>query len=190
MLAVRDGDVSKLGILFERHNRSLFEFFVRMTGRRTTADDLVQEVFFRMLKYRKTFRDVSWFRAWMFHIARNARFDHFRNHSEDGLLAEDHADTLRSVAPLPSQELEDTQQTALLECALFQLPDDKREVLVLSRYQDMKYEQIAELMGCEVGTVKTRVHRALKELRETVLRLSNGKQTCNVKASANSLPVM
>jgi RNA polymerase sigma-70 factor (ECF subfamily) len=67
---------------------------------------------------------------------------------------------------------------------------EKREVLVLSRYQDMKYEQIAELMGCEVGTVKTRVHRALKELRETVLKLSNGKQPCTVKASANSLQLM
>jgi RNA polymerase sigma-70 factor (ECF subfamily) len=190
MLAVRDGDVSKLGILFERHQRSLFEFFVRMTGKRNTADDLVQEVFFRMLKYRKTFRDVSWFRAWMFHIARNARFDHFRNHPDEGALGEDHADTLRSLSPLPSQELEHTQQAALLECALFQLPVEKREVLVLSRYQDMKYEQIAELMGCEVGTVKTRVHRALKELRETVLKLSNGKQPCTVKASANSLQLM
>jgi len=190
MLAVRRGDVSKLGILFDRHYRALFDFFVRMTGSRATAEDLVQDVFFRMLKYRQTFRDESRFKAWMFHIARNARFDYYRKHPPDKLLSEDTTDVLPSPAPFPSHRLEQEQQGRLLECALYQLPPEKREVLILSRYQEMKYEQIAEVMGCEVGTVKVRVHRALKELRETFLKLSGDKLPCNVKKSENNLRIM
>ncbi len=190
MLAVRGGDVAKLGVLFDRHHRALFDFFARMTGSRTTAEDLVQDVFFRILKYRETFRDESRFKAWMFHIARNARFDHFKKHRPESALPDDAIPVLQSRSPFPGQELEQEQQTLLLECAMFKLPAEKREVLVLSRYQDMKYEQIAELMGCEVGAVKVRVHRALKELREIFLKLSSERLPCNVKKSENNLRIM
>jgi RNA polymerase sigma-70 factor (ECF subfamily) len=63
-------------------------------------------------------------------------------------------------------------------------------VLVLSRYQDMKYEQIAEIMECEVGTIKTRVHRALKELRQIFLKLSGERELCVVKKSGTNLQIM
>src|SRR5215510_13934321 len=89
MLAVRDGDVGKLGLLFERYHRTLFDFFSRMLGNRTAADDLVQDVFFRILKYRKTYRDDSHFTTWMFHIARNARLDHFKKHSAEVRVPEE-----------------------------------------------------------------------------------------------------
>src|SRR5689334_4915057 len=83
MLAVKNGDLEKLGLLFERHHRALFDFFAKMTGSRTVAEDLVQDVFFRILKYRDTFRDGSHFKAWMFHIARNAQLDHYRKHKSE-----------------------------------------------------------------------------------------------------------
>src|ERR1700752_1722299 len=133
MLAVRDGDVSKLGILFDRHHRTLLDFFARQVGSRTVAEALVQDVFFRMLKYRGTFREESRFKAWMFHIARNARFDYYKKHQPQAILPEEGgADTLPSRLPLPGHQLEQDQQTTLLECALFRLSDEKREVLVLS----------------------------------------------------------
>jgi RNA polymerase sigma-70 factor (ECF subfamily) len=190
MLAVRNGEVAKLGMLFDRHHRALFDFFARMTGSRTAADDLVQDVFFRMLRYRETFRKDSRFKAWMFHIARNARFDHFKKHQAETPLPEDGMQALPSRSPFPGQELEQEQQTLLLECALLKLTEEKREVLVLSRYQDMKYEQIAELMGCEVGAIKVRVHRALKDLREIFTKLSSERLPCNVKKSESNLRIM
>src|SRR5262245_6220921 len=190
MLAVRRGEIPKLGILFDRHYRALFDFFVRMTSSRAIAEDLVQDVFFRMLKYRLTFRDESRFKAWMFHIARNARFDYYRKHPPEKLSSEDTTDVLPSPTPFPSHRLEQEQQSRLLECALYKLPPEKREVLILSRYQEMKYEQIAEVMGCEVGTVKVRVHRALKELREIFFKLSNEKLPCNAKRSESNLQIM
>src|ERR1051325_5729259 len=143
MLAVRNGEVAKLGVLFDRHHRALLDFFVRMTGSRSAAEDLVQDVFFRILKYRDTFRDQSRFKAWMFQIARNARFDHYKKYQMETYLPEDGIRELQSGTRFPSQEVEREQQAALLQHAMHKLPVEKREVLVLSRYQEMKYEQIA-----------------------------------------------
>ena len=82
------------------------------------------------------------------------------------------------------------QETALLERAMLELAEEKREVLVLSRYREMKYEDIAELLGCEVNTVKTRVHRALKELREIFLKFSSEKESWNAKKSETTFRTM
>ena len=78
MLAVRDGDVERIGVLFDRHHRMLFNFFLRITGNRGLSEDLVQEVFFRMLKYRSTYQGSANFTAWMYRIARNAHVDQAR----------------------------------------------------------------------------------------------------------------
>ena len=189
MLAVRNGDVGKLGHLFERYHGPLFDFFCRMLGNRTAADDLVQDVFFRILKYRKTYRDESHFTTWMFHIARNARFDYFKKHRNEVLLPEEGID-LPSRGPFPNQQFEKDQETALLKRALAKLPDEKRELLILARYQELKYEEIADLLGVDIGTIKVRVHRAVKELREIFLKLSGEKTPCNVKTSEANLRIM
>jgi RNA polymerase sigma factor (sigma-70 family) len=190
MLAVRDGELSKLGALFERHHRALFDFFARMTGSRVIAEDLVQEVFLRILKYRGTFRGDSRFKVWMFHIARNVRIDHYRRSPREEFLHENGAAALRCSESSAAVRLERREHILLLECALLRLPEDKREVLILSRYQDMKYEQIAQVMGCETGAVKVRVHRALKALRDIFMKLVREKLPCNAKQSENSLQIM
>ena len=175
MSAVRSGEVDKLASLFDRHNRALFEFFVRMTGNRAVAEDLVQEVFVRVLKYRRTYRDNGRFRTWIFHIARNARNDYFKKHRSE-LLGRQEVSEMEAPVPLVDQTMEQQEQQELLRHAMLQLPEDRRELLVLARYQEMKYDQIARILGCEVGTVKVRVHRALRELRELYLKLLGEKQ--------------
>lgn len=78
MQGVRGGDLSRLEPLFDRYHRPLFDYLARMTGNRSAAEDLVQDVFVRILKYRHTFRDGSRFETWVFRIARNARADYFQ----------------------------------------------------------------------------------------------------------------
>jgi len=80
-----------------------------------------------------------------------------------------------SPAIEPVDTAQQSQEAVLLRNALLQISEEKREVLVLSRFQDMKYEEIAQLLGCEVNTVKTRVHRALQELRQALHQLESGK---------------
>ena len=78
MCAVRDGDVDKLGELFEKHHKHLYNFFFRQTGKGQESEDLTQDVFFRMLKYRHTYREDGDFKVWMFKIAYNARNDYYK----------------------------------------------------------------------------------------------------------------
>jgi len=176
MLAVKDGATDQFALLFERHHRPLFNFFYRMTGQRSASEDLVQEVFLRILKYRETFHADSQFRGWMYQIARNVRMDYFRSRR-----SEDELPSALEPVRAPTSSLEVKEQTALLERALLALPEEKREVLVLARFQEMKYAEIAALLNIEVGAVKVRVHRALKELREVFLKMSGEKPICNAK---------
>ena len=117
MRAVRDGDVARLGELFERHHRSVFDFLVRMTGDRASAEDMVQDVFVRMLKYRATFRDDGRFETWMFRIARNARADYFRTRHTAAEVTDEDVDA-PAEAEGPAALLEREQHLVYLSRAL------------------------------------------------------------------------
>jgi RNA polymerase sigma-70 factor (ECF subfamily) len=170
MTQVRSGVGELLGVLFERYHVPLFNFYYKLTGERALSEDLVQEVFFRILKYRHSYKPDTPFRAWMYQIARNARVDHFRKKRPETSWEPE-----MSPAVTPDDPAQQKQESALLRQALMELSEEKREVLVLSRFQDLKYEDIARMMGCEVNTVKVRVHRALQELREIFRGLESGK---------------
>jgi RNA polymerase sigma-70 factor (ECF subfamily) len=170
MLRVREGVGEMLAVLFDRYQVPLFNFYCRLTADRAASEDLVQDVFFRILKYRQSYRPGTPFRAWMYQIARNVRQDYRRKHPESVPYEPEMSPAISSDDPIEAE-----QQTAILQKALLMLPEEKREVLVLSRFQELKYEEIAGLLDCEVGTVKVRIHRALRELRAIFEKLSSTK---------------
>jgi RNA polymerase sigma-70 factor (ECF subfamily) len=181
MLAVRDGDVELFGVLFDRYHQRLYEFFFRLGSTPASSEDLVQEVFLRMLKYRKTFRPDSEFRGWMYRIARTVRIDRFKSQREETPLSAGDTEGAHSPGPpAPDSYIEARERSQLLERALRRLPEDKRELLILARFQELKYEQIASLLDIDVGAVKVRVHRAMTELREIVQKISDERSKCIV----------
>lgn len=176
MLKVKAGDLDKMALLYERHNRNLFGFFYKLTGSGSVSEDLVHNVFYRMLKYSYSYNgqgsSQSNFTAWMYHLARNVNADNYKKQKkvsysdnmlpwERKLKVEENAETLLSK----SQELD------LLAKAIQQLAPEKREMLVLTKYQGLKYEQVAEVFGITEGAVKVRVHRILQDLRDIYLKL-------------------
>jgi RNA polymerase sigma-70 factor (ECF subfamily) len=165
---VRDGDVALLGELFERHHQRLFHFFLRLARSRQAAEDLVQEVFVRMLKYRHTFRTESEFVPWMFALARNAAVDRHRARPKE-LPQEPDAPEPEADLPHPIVGLERAEQAGRLRRALAQLTPAKREILLLARFSELKYDRIAEMLEISEGAVKVRVHRAMKELKAAFL---------------------
>ena len=172
MLAVRDGELDALGELFERHHGPLFGFLVKFTGHRNAAEDIAQTVFQRMLKYRHTYRDDGSFTAWMYHLARRCAADHFRK-SNAAPTATDPAD-FRQVAddsPNAGDRAASRDDHALLHSALGCLDRDDREVLLLSRFQELSFNEIAAVLECSVGAAKVRAHRALRALRDIYLQL-------------------
>jgi RNA polymerase sigma-70 factor, ECF subfamily len=165
MIQVKDGRVAALGELFERHHPALYRFCLRMTGNRAESEDLVQDVFMRMLKHRESFKPDTGFTPWMFRIARNVAVDSLRRSSR-APQAEPDLDVRPADQPSSDERVVEHEQTVLLRRALLELPPDRREVLLLSRYEMKSYEEVAETLGVSVGTVKTRAHRAIKQLRE------------------------
>jgi len=184
MLRVKDGDLEQFGVLFQRHHQRLFAFFYRMTADASASEDLAQEVFVRMLKYRNSFGQDSQFRAWMYQIARNVRADYFAKLQSEALLLRG---TPIEIGGNPPDSFEKDERVSLLQRALMALPEDKREVLILARYEELKYETIASLLQVEAGTVKVRVHRALRELRALFLKMSGEQTKCDVKKSSTIL---
>src|SRR5262245_53650677 len=140
MQRVKDGDPESLALLFDRHHRPLFRFFLHLTASSPLAEDLAQEVFFRMLKFRQTYQSNAKFTPWMYQIARNVHIDHHRRkplaERPLGDEREDRTLSLHDPAPTADIRLERSHDMATLRRALARLPEDKREVLVLSRYQN------------------------------------------------------
>ena len=165
MLQVKAGDLDKLGVLFERYKMPLYRYFYLRTRDGAASEDLVQNVFMRIIRYRERFQPVGHFRSWMFRIAHNLGIDHQRKRSRLRTIDDTRDDRL--IEPRTAEEdLLDGERLALLENALRRLRGDYREVLVLSRYRELTYHEIGEILGCSEGAVKTRIHRALKELKK------------------------
>ena len=172
MLAVRDGELDALGELFERHHGPLYGFLVKLTGQRSAAEDITQTVFQRMLKYRHTYRQDGSFTAWMYHLARRCAADYFRKASHsptaiDPQVLNEQVDS----APHAGENAAVRDEHALLHVALARLHRDDREVLLLSRFQELSFAEVASILECSAGAAKVRAHRALRELRDIFLSL-------------------
>lgn len=164
MAQVRAGQAEPLALLFERHHAPLYGFLFRITGQRSTSEDLTQEVFLRVLRYAASFKADAPFRPWLYRIARNVLADHGSRLRPEVPL-ETHAAGLRAPSPCAHARLENAQAQDRLAAALARMPVEKRELLLLSRDPDLSYGELAELYGCSPGALKVRVHRALQELR-------------------------
>jgi RNA polymerase sigma factor (sigma-70 family) len=175
MVAVRAGEINRLGELFERHHQPLYGYFVRHTGDRTVSEDLVQLVFYRILKYRHTYRDEGRFSAWIYHLARKVAADHFRRKNATPQNTDPaELDTATDQTPHAADRAVAADESERLHAALAALDPGQRELLILARFQHLKHEEIARLFDLSAGAVKVRVHRALRELREIYFRLSRG----------------
>lgn len=167
MLKVKSGDLDRMGLLFERHYKQLFGFLFRMTSHREASEDLVQNVFIRMIKYRHTFKGTGEFRTWMYHLARNAVNDHHKSQSK--------MPTDSNYGEVAEENNSDTEHNEeVLARALNLLTEENREILVLSRYQELKYSEIAQILDISEANVRVKIHRAMAQLKTIYLKIANG----------------
>jgi RNA polymerase sigma factor (sigma-70 family) len=172
MLKVRSGDLDKMGLLFQRYHRQLYGFLFHMTQQREVSEDLMQNVFYRMLRSRHTFTGQGEFRTWMYHLARNVVKDHLKQTRRRGNHAEiSDYEELIPAGLTADEQIERKLEIKALERALGNLSPENREVLVLARFQELKYAEIAEVLEISIGAVKVRVHRAIGELKEVYWQL-------------------
>jgi RNA polymerase sigma factor (sigma-70 family) len=170
MIAVREGSCEQLEILFERHHRMLYEFFYWMTADRAASESLVQDVFYRILTFRDTFRDEGQFKSWLFRIARDAHHDAYLK-QEVAFTLEGEPASIRKVSPTGGEVVRKNKSESLRD-ALLQLPEERRELVVFSQHHQLSTEEIADLLDIDAPTAKVDVHRAMMELRDLYRTLS------------------
>ena len=162
MAAVKTGDLDKLGILYERYNKRIYNYFIRSTADYSESGDLTQNVFIRILKYRGSYQKEKSFETWIFQIARNLVKDHFKKMRVTYSREEN-----REELPEMIHEVDDKMEKEnKLYQAIEKLPEDKKDLILMSKFQGLKYEQIAEIRSTSVSAIKVQVHRTIKHLRE------------------------
>lgn len=133
-----------------------------MSGDRMLSEDLTQEVFYKMIKYKSSFNNGK-FVPWMFTIARNTLNTHFRRDKENHNCLDNIEDKYLEA------EAEKEEDYTRLQLALNKLNTSDKELLLLHRFQKIKYKELAEITGSTPGAIKVKVSRALKKLKEIYL---------------------
>jgi len=162
MAEVKRGRKQAFVTLVRRHQSSLLNFF-RNLGVYNDAEDLAQDTFLRLFKYRKRYQPKAKFTTFLFMIARQVRIDMLRKLKR----REDLSEQFREKAEADEVERRERREPETDVDALLQsLPDAMREVVVLNIYQGLRYKEISQVLGVPVGTVKSRMFHALRNMRE------------------------
>jgi len=164
--------------LINAYSARLYGYFYRLTGSRHDAEDLLQEVFIRLVRMIQRYQHDGRFEGWLFRIATNLVRDRVRR-SKTGRLAADPAGTRGGrneaesmgdqpdpAAERPSASLERAENIDRLQQAIGELPEAEREVILLRHFAQLSFREIAEQMGTPLGTALARAHRGLAKLRE------------------------
>lgn len=164
MQRVQSGKLDELTELFDRYQVRIFNYLLRLCRERDTAEDLTQGVFERVIKYRDSFKREHTFKTWIYQIARNLFKDHWRKNS---VMFSEYTDIsqIEEQASTSHEALEKSESYEALFQALDLLTPERKELLVLSKFQEMKYEEISEITGMTVSAIKVNIHRAIKQLR-------------------------
>lgn len=179
--AVLDGDVNAYEALVKEYEKNVYNLALRMTGNSEDAADMAQEAFIKAYNSLTAFRGDSKFSVWLYRIVSNVCLDFLRSRSrkqtvslstenDEGEEVElDIADETHS----PEQLLDRSLTRDAVRRGLAALPPDHREILLLREIQGLSYEEIADVLGLEAGTVKSRIFRARKKLCSFLIKDGN-----------------
>jgi RNA polymerase sigma-70 factor (ECF subfamily) len=179
MLRYQRGDVRAFELLLSRHRRPVFNFILRYVGEPSHAEDLLQEVFLRVIKSADAYEKQAKFTTWLYTIARNLCVDaarrgkHRRAYSLDTPMDHDEGkdgatllDVVSDGSPATDRKVIGKELHGKLQAAIAKLPDEQREIFLMREFLDMPFKEIADVVGCPENTVKSRMRYALEKLRE------------------------
>ena len=173
---IRRGDTSGAGDLFERYAPALLRFADRLLSDRSTAEEVTQEVFVKVISRAHQYDGRAEVSSWLFAIAANACRDRRRRDRRATIVPlEGVAEPAHKGEGIESA-LGERERRAAVRRALSSLSEEQREALVLARYHGLPYAEIAEVLGISVGAVKTRIFRAVEALKS---RFSEGEASWN-----------
>jgi RNA polymerase sigma-70 factor (ECF subfamily) len=164
MNKVKDGHLSELAELFERYHVALYNFFLKLTSDKEKSEDLTQNLFYRIIRYRDTFNtEKGTFKSWVYQMARNLHVDYCKQEKKIADIVKDSYHSPQEMAIKEEGFVEKDYEK--LHVALSGLGPVDRELILLSRFEGLKYEEISKLKNMTVGSIKVQIHRAIKELK-------------------------
>ena len=179
MRIVQAGDYSPASEIYDRYSGRIYNFAFRFLKNSEAAEDAVQEVFVKMMKYANQFNGDAKLSTWLFSITANWCRDYLRKADNKTKESDDVLVTLPAPAELaPDRNLEQRENEQRVRRALEQLTPEQREAILLSRYQGLSYAEIAQIAGCSEGAVKTRVFRAMETLKRALVGEAGGGDRC------------
>lgn len=174
----QQGDVEAFEKLILSYQKKVYTIAYRYMGRREEAEDLAQEAFIKVYRSLKTFRGDSSFSTWLYHVVTNVCRDALRKNSrkleEDSLdcaVTTEKGEIRREIVDWsmsPALLYEQKELGEFLQSLIDQLSPEYKAVIVMREIQDMSYDEIAQAMDCSLGTVKSRLSRARKTLRDMI----------------------
>ncbi len=172
MLCVREGDTVCFSALLDRHRNSVVHFLFRMVQNQAIAEELAQEVFLRVFRSRASYEPSAKFTTWLFRISTNLAFNWLRDGKNERLqesLQDDAASSAsrRLFDHQPNVENVLVHRVKLNEVrdAIAKLPAKQRAAVLMHKYEEMEYSQIARVLGCSESAVKSLLFRAYESLR-------------------------
>jgi RNA polymerase sigma-70 factor (ECF subfamily) len=178
MLDVKAGDEQSFGLLLQRYRTPLVNFLYRMVRSREQAEDLAQEVFIRVYRAREDYVPSAKFTTWLFRIATNLALNSLRDHRHQKLEismdapvttdAEDGDEKPFEVAdkhPTIEQELVEKDRKKMIRHAIEKLPEKQRAAVLLHKYQELDYAEIAKILSVSESALKSLLFRAYESLR-------------------------
>jgi RNA polymerase sigma-70 factor (ECF subfamily) len=172
------GDVGAGEKLVARHYAPLMRYLQRTAGPRA-AEDLLQQTWLSVLTHAHRFVDDAGsgsFKGWLFRIATNKTKDHWRSAGREKAAKEGYARVSDGTAPWAGHVADGVEQCEKLRRAIEALPQGQREVLLLRYYGNMKFSDIADVLGCPVNTALTRAHKGLLKLRDAMAQEHRTRQ--------------
>lgn len=166
---LRDGDSKAGEQLVRRYHQPLIRYLQRLCGNDQLAEELHQQTWLSVLEHSSRFDASSGgggFKAWLFRIATNKANDHWRSHGRERAAKEGLKLVVEQVAPHAGHRLEGTEQERKLQRAIELLPEAQRQVLLLRYYANLKFVDIAQMLGCPLNTALGRMHKAMLKLKE------------------------
>ncbi|MCA9320240.1 MAG: RNA polymerase sigma factor [Planctomycetes bacterium] len=163
-----NGDESAFAELVERYSDRIYTLVSSMVRDRSEAEDVVQEVFFKVYRKLEGFEGKSSFYTWLYRVSLNAATDHLKKRRNDrARSAEDFVlNEVPQPGAAPGRRMDRGELRLKMAEAIASLPPKYRDILVLREYQDCSYEEIAQVLGCSKGTVESRLFRARARLRD------------------------
>lgn len=174
MLRVKQGDHAAFQELVERHQDIIVGTVAKMLGNASDAQDIAQQVFLRLWKSARRYKQKAKFTTYLFTITRNLVFNESKKRSrrKTHSLEEREEETFQQFADdssrTPDSETLQSELQSAVDQAIANLPEKQRLAVILRRYENMPYEQIADVLGCSISAVKSHLFRARTELRTTL----------------------